>query len=64
MDEHDRPHDDTPQPASGPMDKATAAWYTQHTNGQLQAAQGEDGRWYLYPCDPPTQATQPDTPPS
>jgi len=41
-------HDGKPQPASGPMDKETADWYVQYTDGQFQAFRHEDGNWYLY----------------
>lgn len=39
-------HGDGPQPASGPMDEATAWWYVEHTNGQFQAFE-RDGAWFL-----------------
>jgi hypothetical protein len=39
-----------PQPASGAMDKATAHWYVDHTQGQFQTFE-RDGRWYLYTPD-------------
>ncbi len=34
------------QPASGPLDEATARWYVRHTGGQFRAFQ-RDGLWYL-----------------
>lgn len=41
---------DSPQPVSGPMDKVTARWYVEHTDGQFQAFE-RDGVWFLYtPC--------------
>ncbi|WP_203924647.1 hypothetical protein [Rugosimonospora africana] len=40
--------DEFPRPASGPMDKPTADWYVQHTDGQFQAFQ-RDRKWYLHP---------------
>ena len=41
--------DQSPQPASGPMDEATARWYVQHTAGQFEAFE-RDGVWFL--CTP------------
>jgi hypothetical protein len=41
-----------PQPASGPMDKATADWYVRHTDGQFQAFLGDGDKWYLYTPSP------------
>jgi hypothetical protein len=50
-----------PQPASGPMVRATALWYVDFTDGQLQMFE-RDGDWYLYlPGDPAT--IQPDPQP-
>jgi hypothetical protein len=51
--------DGRPQPASGPMDKATADWYVQYTDGQFQAFLGDDGRWYLYTPRPVEIGVQP-----
>ncbi len=42
--------DDHPQPASGPMDQATAQRYVKLTRGQFQAFH-RDGSWYLYVPD-------------
>ena len=42
--------DGHPQPASGPLDEATADWYVRYTGGQFQAFL-RDGRWYLYTPD-------------
>ncbi|HYS40817.1 MAG TPA: hypothetical protein VEO01_34835 [Pseudonocardiaceae bacterium] len=42
--------DGYPQPASGAMDKATADWYVDHTQGQFQAFE-RDGKWYLHTPD-------------
>jgi hypothetical protein len=42
--------DGYPEPASGPMDKPTADWYVEHTDGQFQAFQ-RDGHWYLHTPD-------------
>ncbi len=36
------------QPASQPMNAATAAWYRQRTRGQLQPGRADNGTWYLY----------------
>jgi hypothetical protein len=47
-----------PQPASGAMDKATADWYVDHTQGQFQAFE-RDGKWYLYTPDSADGAEQP-----
>ena len=41
--------DGFPQPASGPMDEATARWYVEHTAGQFDAFE-RDGIWFL--CTP------------
>jgi len=54
--------DGKPQPASGPMDKATADWYVQHTDGQFQAFLGDDGQWYLYTPKPKPIGIQPKIP--
>jgi hypothetical protein len=44
------------------MDKATADWYVQHTDGQFQAFMGEDGQWYLYTPKPKPIGIQPKIP--
>jgi len=41
------------------MDKATAYWYVEYTDGQFQAFLGEDGRWYLYTPKPVEIGVQP-----
>ncbi len=52
--------DDCPQPASGPMDQATAERYVRLTRGQFQAF-CRDGSWYLYvPDGDDGQPTQPE----
>jgi hypothetical protein len=38
----------TPQPASQPMSRETALFYTELTQGQLTAFLHADGNWYLY----------------
>jgi hypothetical protein len=51
--------DESPQVASGPMDKRTARCYVKLTGGQFQAFE-RDGVWFLYTPDqggPPAQAT-------
>jgi hypothetical protein len=48
-----------PQPASGAMDRATADWYVDHTQGQFQAFE-RDGKWYLYTPDPDDGVEQED----
>ncbi len=50
--------DGLPQPASGAMDKATADWYVDHTQGQFQAFE-RDGKWYLYTPDSGDDAAEP-----
>jgi len=40
------------------MDKATADWYVDHTQGQFQAFE-RDGKWYLYPPDSGDDAAEP-----
>ena len=51
--------DSTPQPASGPMDRATAEWYVRFTEGQLQPFQHENGDWYLHQSEPEPVGVQP-----
>jgi hypothetical protein len=53
--------DGKPQPASGPMEKATADWYVQFTDGQFQAFLADDSRWYLYLPRPVAIGVQPNT---
>ena len=53
--------DSTPQPASGPMDKTTAEWYREHTEGQLQPFQHENGDWYLHQPEPEPVGVRPKT---
>ncbi len=47
---HESEGDDSPQPASGAMDQATAQRYVKLTGGQFQAFH-RDGSWYLYVPD-------------
>jgi hypothetical protein len=54
--------DGKPQPASGPMDKETADWYVQYTDGQFQAFLADDGKWYLYTPRPVEIGVQPTVP--
>jgi hypothetical protein len=51
-----------PQPASGPMDKETADWYVQYTEGQFEAFPADDGTWYLYTPEPQTIGVPPTIP--
>jgi hypothetical protein len=51
--------DGSPQPASQPMSRETALYYTELTKGQLTAFLHADGNWYLYAPKPVDVIVQP-----
>lgn len=61
-----RPVTTAPMPASTAMPAPQAAWYIEHTHGQLQAAPvGNTGLYYLYDTRPaPATGPRGATPPS